>query len=281
MKRLALYLLACAAAWAQTAGPSFEVAIVKASPPNNGGFVRGCKGGPGTGDPALWRCTNATILMLILRAYDLQQYQVTLPDWMTNANYEISARLAPDTTKAQFRQMIQNLLADRFKLEFHRTRKEMAMYDLVVFKGGPKLIESSDKPPAETKDDPPARGPQTDADGYPIIAKGCNGCMAINGAGKARYFSSKTPITDFAQMIGNQLGKPVNDKTALTGKYDITLSWNSDGGISRRTGPEADSEPGLTIERAVQEQLGLKLEPKKGMVDMIVVDKAEKNPVEN
>jgi uncharacterized protein (TIGR03435 family) len=287
MKHSALSFFAFVGLWAQTTGATFEVATIKPSPPNDGrGFVRGCKGGPGSSDPGLWRCTNATITMLVLRAYDIKNYQLTAPDWMGSTNYEISAKLPPDTTSVQFREMIRNLLSDRFKLEFHRTQKEMAMYDLVLAKGGPKLEEWVDKLAGDAKSDPPGwggsgKGPANDNDGYPNIPKECNGCMSINAAGKARYHASKMSIKDFAEMAGNQLRMPVKDKTGLAAKYDITLSWNSGGGVSRRADADTDADVALSMETAIQQQLGLKLESKKGLVDIIVADKAERNPAEN
>jgi uncharacterized protein (TIGR03435 family) len=287
MRNLAFSLFACAGLWAQTTGATFEVATVKPSPPNGGGgFVRGCKGGPGSGDPELWRCTNATIAMLVTRAYDIKHYQLTAPEWMANTNYEISAKLTHDATNEQFREMIRNLLSERFKLEFHWTKKEMGMYDLVIAKGGPKLKEWVDKPAEDPKADTPAsggggRGAATDADGYPNVPKDCNGCMYINAAGKARYHGSKTSVKDFAEMLGNQLSMPVSDKTGLTAKYDITLSWTSGGGVGRRADADTDADVGLSMEAAVQQQLGLKLESKKGLVEIIVVDKAERTPAEN
>lgn len=287
MKYIALSLFAVAGVWAQSTGATFEVATVKVSPPPDGhGFTRGCKGGPASSDPGFWRCTNATITMLVLRGYDIKNYQLTAPDWMGNMNYEISAKLPPGTTNEQFREMIRNLLSDRFKLEFHRTQKEMAIYDMVVAKGGLKLKEWVDKPADGAKNDPPGwggsgKGPATDGDGYPNIPKDCNGCMSINAAGKARYRGSKQSIENFADMVGNQLRMPVSDKTGLTGNYDITLSWNSGGGVRKQPEADADADVELTMEAAIQQQLGLKLESRKGPVDMIVVDKAERNPAEN
>jgi uncharacterized protein (TIGR03435 family) len=286
MKNIALSFFAVANLFAQTTGATFEVASVKASPPTDGGYIRGCKGGPGTGDPVLWRCTNATISMLIARAYDIKRYQLTAPDWTASVNYEISARLRPDATQEEFRGMIRNLLSDRFRLEFHWSRKEMAMYDLAVAKGGSKLQESVDKPAGDANDDPPGRGgggrgAQTDADGYPNIPKDCSGCMSINGAGKARYRATKESVKNFADMIGNQLGMPVHDRTGLMGKYDITLSWSAGGGIASRPDADGSADPGVSMENAVQQQLGLRLVSKKGFIDIIVVDKVERNPAEN
>jgi uncharacterized protein (TIGR03435 family) len=284
MQTLVLTLAAVTGLFAQTTSATFEVATVKVSPPNDGGFIRGCKGGPGTGDPGLWRCTNATIGMLVMRGYDIKRYQLTAPDWMANANYEISAKLAPDTGKEQFREMIRNLLSERFKLEFHRTKKEMPMYDLVIGKGGAKLKGSVGEQAGDAKAEPSgktANGPNTDAEGYPIIPRTCSGCMTINAAGKARYFATQETVKNFADMIGSQLGMPVNDQTGLTGKYDITLSWSSGGGTGRRPETDSAADPGITMEMAVQQQLGLKLVPRKGTVEIIVVEKAERNPSEN
>jgi uncharacterized protein (TIGR03435 family) len=223
--------------------------------------------------------------MLISRANDIKRYQLTAPDWTSSVGYEISAKLGPDTTNEEFRDMIRNLLADRFKLEFHWSKKEMAMYNLVIAKGGPKLQESVDKPAGDGKDDRLGPGggkdAQTDADGFPNISKDCSGCMAINAAGKARYRATKESLKNFAGMIGNQLGMPVSDQTGLTGKYDITLSWSAGGGIDRHPDADAGADLGVSMEAAVQQQLGLRLVSKKGLVDIIVVDKVERNPAEN
>jgi uncharacterized protein (TIGR03435 family) len=285
MKIVASSFFALASLFAQSPSATFEVVSINASPPNDGNFSRGCRGGPGTGDPVLWRCTNATISMLIMRAYDIKHYQLTAPDWTTEVNYEISAQLRPDTTKEEFRDMIRNLLSDRFKLEFHWSKKEVAMYDLVAAKGGPKFKESVDKPAGDASDDPVGRGgggrgPQTDADGFPNIPKDCTPCMTIS-AGKARYQAAKELVKNFADMIASQLGMPVRDQAGLTGKYDITLSWSSGGGIDGHPDADGRADLGVSIEAAVQQQLGLKLVSTKGPVDVIVVDKVERNPSGN
>jgi uncharacterized protein (TIGR03435 family) len=265
-------------------GATFEAATVKPSPPNDGHYVRGCKGGPGTGDPTLWRCTNATIAMLAVQSYAIRRYQLSAPDWMSSENYEIEARVAQNTTKDQFREMIRDLLNVRFKLQFHWSKKEMAGYDLVVANGGAKLRESGEHAPEDSKDVPRAyggNGAADDASGYPNIPRSCSGCMAVNAGGKARYRAVNEFVKDFAGFLDAQLGLPVTDVTGLLGRYDIALSWTSGGGISPRAGSESDPDAGLTIESAVQQQLGLKLVPRKGLVDVFIVDKAEKKPVGN
>lgn len=258
---------------------AFEVASIKASSPNDGSYTRGCRGGPGTSDPGLWRCTNATVSMLVMLGYDIRRYQLTAPDWTFNTNYEIDAKLQVGATKMQFREMIENLLADRFKLQFHWIKKEMPMYELVVAKGGSKLRESVDQPAGAEKGNPPAQS-RTDAEGYPNIPKECRGCMGIN-SGKARYSSTRESVKNFADMLAGQLNMPVRDRTELTGHYDITLSWSSGGGVSQRANEDSTTEPGMTMETAVQQQLGLRLVRARGSVDVIVVDGAQESPKEN
>ena len=223
--------------------------------------------------------------MLVLRACNIKSYQLIVPDRINSANYEIDAKLPPGTNQDQFREMIGRLLSDRFKLQFHRIQKEMAVYDLVVAKAGPKLTEWVDRSPSDARDEPAAggagRGAKEDADGYPNIPKNCNGCMSINAAGKARYHANQMSIKNFADMIANQLRMPVYDATGLTKEYEITLSWSDGGGISRRPDGDNPTDPGITMEAALQQQLGLKLVSRKGMIDVMVVDSAEKNPIEN
>jgi uncharacterized protein (TIGR03435 family) len=105
--------------------------------------------------------------------------------------------------------------------------------------------------------------------------------MTINAGGKARYRAANALLKDLAAFLDSQLGLPVNDLTDMPGHYDITLSWTSGGGISQHADSDADADAGLTIESAVQQQLGLKLVPRKGLVGVFIIDKAEKRPVGN
>jgi uncharacterized protein (TIGR03435 family) len=271
-------------------------------------MVMGMQGGPGNKDPELYRCNNCNIPMLIMKAYDIQHYQLSSPSWMDTVRFDISARVPVGATKEQFNLMLQNLLAERFKLAIHRDQKEMQVYDLVIAKGGLKIKESveepaKDEPADDTLPPPPpggrgGRGPNVDKDGYPIIPKGCNGCIMVVGGGKARLHLEKDTMKGLAEMLASQLGKPVTDATGLKGKYDFDLTFDMEqmgmgrGGLAPPPGggaasgaggnsPLADSEFGVPILGAVQSQLGLRLEPKKGQVEMIVVDHAEKVPTEN
>ncbi len=301
-------------AHAQTADgpPAFDAASIKPAPPPTPGrgMFMGMNGGPGTKDPGLYRCNNCNLMMLIMQAYDIKQYQLSAPGSMDAAGrFDITAKVPAGATKEQFRLMLQNMLAERFKLAIHRDKKEMQVYDMVVAKGGPKLKESVEEP---AKDDAPddgfappppggrARGPNLDKDGYPVIPKGCNGCIMVVGGGKARLHSEKETMKGFADTLASQVGKPVMDATGLKGKYEIDVSFDMGGMMMARggmppppgggagVGPEttvplgsSDSDMGVPLAGAIQSQLGLKLEPKKGQVEIVVVDHVEKVPTEN
>lgn len=311
MLRISLFLLATAALWAQTAaqkGPEkppdvdkaaragaieFEVASIKPSPPPSGGMMFvGQRGGPGTADPTLFTCENFSLSNLITLAYGIQHYQLSGPDWLQASIFDVSARVPKEATRDQFKLMLQNLLADRFKLAVHHESKDLPVYELVIAKGGPKLKESvEDVAPKDGTADaapprPPAPAPpKLGKDGYPELAAGRPGMMAMNG--RYRMYSPKTTIERLCSNLAAQLGNPVTDATGLKGKYDIGLYWSSDrggraappGGSASPDAPEVETEPTLTV--AVQEQLGLKLIAKKGPVDVLVVDHAEKVPTQN
>jgi len=312
LTRLALIACASLAAYGQAqgqaSGPTFDVASIKPAPPPSGrGMVMGMQGGPGNKDPELYRCNNCNIPMLITKAYDIQHYQLSSPSWMDTVRFDISARVPVGATKEQFNLMLQNLLAERFKLAIHRDQKEMQVYDLVVAKGGLKIKESVEDPAKDNAQDdslpppPPGgrdgRGPNLDKDGYPVIPKGCNGCIMVVPGGKARLHLEKDTMKGLAEMLALQLGKPVTDATGLKGKYDFDVSFDMEqmgmgrGGLAPASGggaapgpggntPLGDSDLGVPILGAIQSQLGLRLESKKGQVEMIVVH-AEKVPTEN
>jgi uncharacterized protein (TIGR03435 family) len=242
----------------------------------------------------------------VTQAYDIQYYQLSGPDWIEGERFDVSAKVPEGATKDQFRLMLQNLLGDRFKLVVHRGVKEAQVYDLVVADGGSKLNESAAEMPRDVESngrgDPPprsaARGgaPETDKNGYPVVAPGCRSCITMAADGKVRMHSEKETMKDFAQMLSGQLGKPVRDATRLSGKYDIDLTFDTrvgprnsfmpqpeSGGADGNTplGAPIDDDLGAPITAAVQSQLGLKLDSKKGQVEAIIVDHVERTPTEN
>ena len=286
--RLVFLLAAGIAAYGQS--PSFEVASIKPAPPREPNMPMrvGCQGGPGTNDPGRWACENISVGNLISMAFEVRHYELLgLTDPFGGDRYQISAKVPEGTTKEQFRQMQQHLLAERFGLKFHREQKEMTGYELTVAKNGPKLTESGpETPPPDVPNTPPAALPRLTMgkDGYPDLPPGRSGSMMMNGMATHRAYRST--MAQLASMLSGQVGRPVSDATGLTGKYDYTLKWTTRSGPAPpppgAEGPAPAPEfAGPTIFTAIQEQLGLKLESKKVMVELFVVDHVSKSPTEN
>jgi uncharacterized protein (TIGR03435 family) len=253
--------------------PEFEVASIKPSPASSGPIRVGSRGGPGTNDPGLFICENCGAAMLLRRAFDLQDYQLSDQVWMQSTRFNVAARIPEGATREQFLLMLRNLLTERLKLKFHYEKKETQAYELVVMKNGPKMKESSAVPDRE---DTPARPPtefKRDADGFPILPLGRELALVTTADGRAAMSESETTMEQLARILTAQVNQPVTDATGLHGKYDFTLHWVGEGAALVDAGPN--------IFRALQEQLGLKLESKKGMVDVLIVDHLEKTPTEN
>jgi len=307
-----LVVFTCCAAWAQTAesSPAFEVASVKPAAPMTGNFIRvGMRGGPGTPDPGQITYNNVTVKDVLMNAYGVKGFQISGPGWLGSERYDIVAKLPRGATKAEFMVMLQNLLAERFKLTLHREKKELPMYALVVGKNGPKLKESVEDaaPKGGGLADRPAAvmgKPTVDRDGFPVLPPAAAGRAAVSLAlmnGNVRITASKQPMSGLAEDLSRQLDLPVLDMTGLTGKYDFTLYFAPEGlagmrlpggpppdasppgeagpGMPMASAPDGQSSPNLFT--ALQEQLGLKLEQKKGPVDLLVIDHMEKTPIEN
>jgi len=144
-----LLAFACVLSFAQTSPPEhFEVASVKRLVQQGMGRYYG---GPGSNDPERVTYESATLELLIREAYQLASYQLSGPSWLRSEFYTVNAKEPPGTTLEQFRHMLANLLAERFGLVTHRVMKDLAGYEIVVAKGGPKLTpaaRSTDKFPA-------------------------------------------------------------------------------------------------------------------------------------
>jgi uncharacterized protein (TIGR03435 family) len=317
--RTTLLAFACFLACGQT----FEAASVRpATPPTPDGrgriFLRGPSGGPGTKDPGRINYPNMSLRALLMSAYEVKNYQITGPAWLDTERFDINATLPPDTTKEQFRVMLQNLLIERFKLAVHREKKELPMYELTVAKGGPKLKESPPPPPASAADDdaPPAppplpAQPKIGPDGFPELplpVSSRGGLFMMMMPGRARFTAVRQTMHDLAERLTMQMNRPVTDVTGLTAKYDFTLTFSPEGmngpmgpmgpppggvGVAVPAPPPPPAggptdnvfapqgDPPPTIFGALQSQLGLKLESKKGDVEIIVVDHIEKTPTQN
>jgi uncharacterized protein (TIGR03435 family) len=246
--RTALAWLVCCIGCAQTPEPQFDAASIKPSGPIQPGHFVGCKGGPGTDDPGRFTCGFTDLSGLIEDAYDIPYYRLSATNRLPETRFHLIATIPSGTSKEQFQRMMQNLLAERFKLEVHRESRETQMFRMVVGAGGPKLKPYVEGEPANVEDEKSLR---TRTPGFYYHVQG------------------KT-MADFARLVSVQLGKPVTDATGLNGKYDFDLWWTFDE-------PPSD---GPTMLSAIQ-SAGLKLESYKGQVEFVVVDHAEKMPAEN
>jgi uncharacterized protein (TIGR03435 family) len=309
--RTAIWMVFGALAYGQT----FDVATVKsAAPPTPNGrgmiFIGRPTGGPGTKDPGRIHYPFTTLKTLIQNAYDVKDFQISGPEWLSTERFDIQATMPPETTKEQFKVMLQNLLTERFKMSVHRETKELPMYSMIVGKSGPKLKESPPETPVAPSDaDDAPKGPpplpqpgqmKFDAAGFPLMPAppggGRGGIFQMMMPGRARLMATRQSMQDLADRLSSVLTKPVTDATGLNAKYDFTLTYSTDGlasgggfmglapppggrGGDRDFAPEGEAPQ--DIFSAIQAQLGLKLDSKKGPVTLIVVDKAEKTPTEN
>jgi len=242
MRRLLFGALAIAGA---VAAQTFEVATIKFHPePITSSMDPSVRGARMTG-------TASTLVDMVITAYGLRYDQVSGgPGWANSDHFDLAAKAEGERplTQDQARKMLQNLLADRFQLKVHRETKEVPVYALVVAKNGHKLKESS-----------------ADATGKNFVR---------TGGGGMHMEAAKGTMEQLARQLSGTAGRPVIDKTGLTGYYAYTLDWSA----ANRT-PETEPEPPVMF-TALQEQLGLRLEAAKGPFEMLIIDHAEK-PTEN
>lgn len=241
-----LFYTAAAVASAQPpARQTFEVASIKVHPePVTASADPSVHGSRMTG-------VASTLLDLITTAYGVKYDQISgAPGWAGTVHYDLNAKAEGEEpiTKDQARQMLQALLAERFRLKVHRETREVPIYALVVGKSGSKMKEST-----------------ADAPG--------NNFTRTSGVGLHMEMTHGT-MEALARQLSASAGRPVHDRTGLTGYYAYQLDWLPPG---RSAEPDSDTP---SIFTAIQEQLGLKLEPAKGSVEMLIIDSAER-PSEN
>jgi uncharacterized protein (TIGR03435 family) len=226
----------------EDAHPSFEVATIKPADPNQ------LKGNFLIGSHRIY-IENQSVDGLLTFAYAVHPRQIVDgPAWIDTQRFDIvgQADVEGIPNLHQIQEMLQKLLASRFDLTFHREKRELSIYAITVAKSGPKLAKS---------------------------ANGSNGLPAQTGGQQFRKFANNS-MSDFALGMQAFLDRPVVDETGLTGRYDFVLKWTPDE--SNTNDPNAP--PGIFT--AVQEQLGLKLQPTTGPTDVLVIDHVER-PSEN
>jgi uncharacterized protein (TIGR03435 family) len=229
--------------WAQT--PAFEVATVKV---NHSGSGR--SNSPRLTNGRLW-AENATLKQILQVAYDLSALRITGPDWLDSDRYDLTGKAPQGVPDTELMPMLQSLIRDRFQLAAHRASREMAVYNLVVAKDGLKL---SPYDPA-----------------HPLVPPPRNGAASmVIGVGT---------MAQLASMLTGSAGRPVLDKTGIEGRYGYALTFSP---LAAQASPDTASDSGpLDLFAAVQQQLGLKLEPKKDTIEILIVDHAERVPSEN
>jgi uncharacterized protein (TIGR03435 family) len=188
--------------------------------------------------------------------------------------------------------MLKNLLLERFQLAFHHETRDFPVYELMQTKKRTKLREASSGANTARAN---TRTP-TSGKGFPEIpAERTTGLWQdLNRAGRVRVTGRNEPVSELIRAIGNQAGRPVVDKTALAGRYDFVLEYEVvPGAIGAMGMPmprlppialaplEAETDPALPLTTAIEEQLGLKLKPAKGALDVIVIDQAQRMPIQD
>ena len=236
--------------------PEFEVATIKPA---------GLSPGLGLNVTATeLRARSISLADLIAFTFELHRTQVSgLPDWAETEGYEIVAKLPQggDPSDVQIRTMLKNLMQSRFGLAFHTEKRELSVYTVSIGKNGPAGIK--------------------------LVKNTTNG-QRVGAQGLGRTLFSGITMADFAaQLQLRVLDRPVIDRTGLADRYDFTLNWRPDefqfpraSAAQRAAAVAAGADALPDLFTAVQEQLGLKLDATKALVDVLVIDKVSK-PSEN
>jgi uncharacterized protein (TIGR03435 family) len=224
--------------------------------------------------PDGYRASNLSVKYLIQLAYGVQDYRLSgLTDWLDAEHYDIEAKMDPSVADALSKlpsaqlelsrqQMLQSLLAERFNLKIHRESKEGPVYFLTIGKNGPKLQDAkTDNALAVNADGTPAR-------------------YRIQIGPESKTYAWSTSMKSLADFLARQVSRPVVDKTGLTGIYDFTLDWVPEApptsSPDAANGVTLPGVPGASLFSALQQQLGLKLEPGKSPIEIIVIDHVER-----
>jgi uncharacterized protein (TIGR03435 family) len=242
---------------------TFEVASVKPSPGTSGRMTM-------KSDPGRISYTNITLKRVLLSAYDLKSYQISGPDWLETLRFDITAKVPEGATKEQVQSMMQNLLATRFKMSVHREAKELPIYALLVAKNGPKIEPVSAESPGE--EELATMKANEGKDGFPVLSLQAPALIVETRNGRGRITAKEVPIARLADVLFGEVGRPVFDMTGLAGNYSFVVYFAPEG--------SADTSE-ASIFAALQEQIGLRLEARKGPVELLVIDHAEKIPTEN
>jgi uncharacterized protein (TIGR03435 family) len=251
---------------------AFEVTSVKPSKLENGRFTM--SGGPGTADPGRINYTNIMLRRILLNAYEVKNYQIAGPEWLDTARFDISAKVPAGATREQFLTMLRNLLATRFRMKIHRESRELPIYALVTAKNGPKIKPSVKPSNGGPEDELATIRASEGKDGFPTLSWPSPGLVIETKNGRARITAKEAPLAKLADLLAGQVGRPVIDTTGLAENYSFVVYFTPEAA-------SASDSPEPSIFEALQEQLGLRLEARKGPVELLVIDQADKIPTEN
>jgi uncharacterized protein (TIGR03435 family) len=211
-------------------------------------------------------------------AFGLPDFQYVAPSWMDERIFDIVVKIPAGTNREQFRLMLQNLLIERFKIVLHHEQRSTDVYDLTSAKGGIKMK------PSPYGNDVPWAHPvlKRDAENIPLLPEDAGpyswfGPFPASG-GQVGALSTRGSIQDLVTNLSRNLKLPITDKTGLNGNFVYRLHYRPldyPADAAAQLGPAPDPFD------ALENQLGLKLEKRKGSIDVLVIDSAEKAPIEN
>jgi len=226
------------------ADPSFEVATVKLSSPDERGSSMRTQG-------RRLDIKNQTIHNMLAFAYGIHTKQIVdEPGWLATDRYDVDGIIDTEGQPSlkQMQRIVQKMLADRFALRFHDETRELSVYALRVARDGPKLTRS--------KGDPNLLGDENDQNHNGVVTQSI----------------TNMSMTDFTLIMQYFVDRPIVDQTGLTGKWDLKWTWTTDE--SRLPADAVNPPPGLFT--AIQEQLGLKLEAVKAPAEVFVIDRIDR-----
>jgi uncharacterized protein (TIGR03435 family) len=249
--------------------PSFEVASVKPSPPSAtasdtltitpGAFLPGGR----------FVARNSQLLTLIRRAYQdfsLRPDQIVGLSSLTEERYDVDARAGVDVPEARVRLMLQQLLADRFKLQVHTEVRQRDVYLLSVARSDGRLGQQVQPSTADCTTLASRTGA---ADQNPC------GYSSFVANGERTVVLRGRPLSNVATVLQSELQRTVVDDTGLSGQFDVQLRWSASATSLQTAATPADSAA-TSIFTAVREQLGLKLEPSRAPAEVLVIDSVER-----
>jgi uncharacterized protein (TIGR03435 family) len=206
---------------------------------------------------------NDPLKLIVREAFNVPLDRIYGPSWLETDCFTVVAKIPDGAAKEQLPAMYQALLVERFKLVSHRENRPRTVYSLTVDKAGPKFKESD-------------QGSITTHGGQVTFG--------------TRFGGIKGPMTmaSFTRLLSNRLGSPVQDLTGLNGTYDIDVKWVPDRGLEnlgyqplQSPMPALPTDPTADVFTAIRESLGLRLESRKGQVEVVVIDHIERYPTEN